>query len=189
MTKAVDTRYGRCDILVNNASMLDTSGFNTMTLERYREVIEVNMTGAVAVSLALVPLMQRGKRGGRVIHIASIMGMRGQPGSLPYSVAKGGIVNLGRAMAADLGKDGITVNVVSPGFIDTRMAIIPGSGGQHERDTGWFQDIYIKHGRLLLGRYGTPEDIAGAVYFFASDDSRYVTGQVLAVDGGVLATF
>lgn len=188
MAARVDKAFGRADILVNNASILDTSSFNGFTMEHYQRVIDINMTGALLVSQAIVPIMQREKRGGRVIHIASINGVRGQPGNLPYAVAKGGVVQLGRVMAAELGKDGITVNVVCPGFIATRMAFIPGTG-QHESETDWFQDVYMKHGRLLLGRYGTPEDVAGATYFFASDDSRYVTGQVMLVDGGITATF
>jgi NAD(P)-dependent dehydrogenase (short-subunit alcohol dehydrogenase family) len=186
--RAVEARYGRLDILVNNASMLDISPLAGLDMATYRQVIEVNLTGAVEMCRVGVPLIQKGGRGGRIIFISSINGMRGQPGNLPYATAKGGIINLGRALAAELGKDGITVNTIAPGFIDTRMAIIPGTT-THESETDWFQDVYMKHGRLLLGRYGTPEDIAGAAFFFASDDSRYVTGQVLAVDGGVMATF
>jgi NAD(P)-dependent dehydrogenase (short-subunit alcohol dehydrogenase family) len=187
LTEELRRRHGRCDILINNAAMLDYSSLEGMTAEIYRRVIEVNLNGAVFLSKALVPLMKAGG-GGRIVHISSINGVRGQPDNLPYAVAKGGIVNLGRVMAAELGKHNITVNVICPGFIDTRMAIIPGTT-MHERETDWFQDVYMKHGRILLGRYGKPEDVAGAAYFFASDDSRYVTGQVLAVDGGVLATF
>jgi NAD(P)-dependent dehydrogenase (short-subunit alcohol dehydrogenase family) len=179
--------YGRLDILVNNASILDVTSLETMTIESYRRVIDINLNGAAYMAKALVPLMKKGG-GGRIIHISSINGIRGQPDNLPYATAKGGIVNMGRAMAADLGRHGITVNVICPGFIDTRMAIIPGTT-MHESETEWFRDIYMKHGRIFLGRYGKPEDVAGAAYFFASEDSRYVTGQVLAVDGGVTATF
>ena len=188
MIGAVEKRYGHLDIIVNNASILDCSPWNDLDMANYRKVIEINMTGAVEVCRAGVPLIKKGKRGGRVIFISSIMGLRGQPGHIPYSVAKGGIINFGRALAAELGRDGITVNSIAPGFVDTRMATIPGTA-THESETGWFQEIYMKHGRLMLGRYGTPEDVAGAAYFFASDDAKYVTGQVLAVDGGVLAAF
>jgi NAD(P)-dependent dehydrogenase (short-subunit alcohol dehydrogenase family) len=116
------------------------------------------------------------------------MGQRGQPDSVPYSTAKGAIANFTRAVAADLGRHGITVNAIAPGFIDTRMAHLPDGSG-HEHDTDWFQDIYLKYGRILLGRAGTPEDIAGPVSFLCSDDARYITGQILLVDGGVSATF
>ena len=188
MIAAVELRYGRLDMIINNASILDCSPWNTLTMEHYRKVIDINLNGAVEICRAGVPLIQKGKRGGRIVFISSIMGLRGQPGHVPYSISKGGMINFGRALATELGRDGITVNTIAPGFIDTRMALIPGST-EHESQTDWFQEIYIKHGRLLLGRYGTPEDVAGAAYFFASDDSKYVTGQVLAVDGGVLATF
>ena len=188
LAAAVGKRHGRLDVLVNNASIPDCSSLEGLDMAVYRKVIEVNMTGAVEMCRVCVPLIKQGGRGGRIIFIASINGLRGQPDNLPYAVAKGGIVNLGRALAAELGRDGITVNTIAPGFVDTRMAIIPGTT-THESETDWFQGIYMKHGRLLLGRYGTPEDVAGAAYFFASEDARYVTGQVLAVDGGVLATF
>lgn len=186
--EAVEARYGRLDILVNNASILDLSTLRDLNMETYRNVIEVNLTGAVQMTRLGAPLIRKAGRGGRIIFISSINGLRGQPGNLAYAAAKGGIVNLSRALAAELGRDGITVNTICPGFIDTRMAIIPGTT-MHESETDWFQDVYMKHGRLLLGRYGTPQDVADVAYFFASDDSRYVTGQVLAVDGGVLATF
>jgi NAD(P)-dependent dehydrogenase (short-subunit alcohol dehydrogenase family) len=187
LANEVEKSYGRIDIIVNNASVLDVTSLESMTIDSYRRVIDINLNGAVYISKALLPLMKK-SGGGRIIHISSINGFRGQPDNLPYATAKGGVVNMGRAMAAELGKHNITVNVICPGFIDTRMAIIPGTT-THESETEWFRDIYIKHGRIFLGRYGKPEDVAGAAYFFASDDSRYVTGQVLAVDGGVTATF
>jgi NAD(P)-dependent dehydrogenase (short-subunit alcohol dehydrogenase family) len=183
---ATDGRGGFLHILVNNAAILDMTGIDALTLERFEQVLRVNLTGAVICTMALLPLMTAGW--GRIVNLGSIMGLRGQPDSIPYSTAKGGIASFTRALAADVGRRGITVNAIAPGFIDTRMALLPDGSG-HEHETAWFKEIYLKHGRILLGRAGRPEDIAGPACFLCSEDSRYVTGQVLLVDGGVSATF
>ena len=186
LAELVRERLGTLHILVNNAAILDTTSIDALTLQRFERVLRVNLTGAVACTVALLPLMTTGW--GRIINIGSIMGERGQPDAIPYSTAKGGIANFTRALAADLGRRGITVNAIAPGFIDTRMALLPDGSG-HEHETDWFKDIYLKYGRILLGRAGKPDDVAGPAFFLCSDDSRYVTGQVLLVDGGVSATF
>ncbi len=188
LAEALASRYGRLDILVNNAAILDATALDRLTAARYREVIEVNLNGAVRTTLAVLPLMRQGRGERAVLNIASIMGLRGSRDSLPYSTAKGGIVNFTRALACDLARDGIRVNAIAPGFIDTRMALLPDGSG-HEHQTEWFKDVYLKHGRLPLGRPGLPADIAGPAVFLCSEDSRYVTGQILLVDGGVSATF
>lgn len=180
------TRLGTLHILVNDAAILDVTGIEALTLDRFEQVLRINLTGAVLCTMALLPFMSSGW--GRILNIGSIMGERAQPGSIAYCTAKGGIANFTRALAADLGKRGINVNAIAPGFIDTRMALLPDGSG-HEHDTDWFKDIYLKYGRILLGRAGKPDDIAGPAFFLCSEDSRYVTGQVLLVDGGVSATF
>jgi NAD(P)-dependent dehydrogenase (short-subunit alcohol dehydrogenase family) len=116
------------------------------------------------------------------------MRVRGSPNSLAYSTAKGGIINMTRVLACDLGSEGIVVNAIAPGFIGTRMALSPNGSG-HEHRTNRFQDIYIRYGRIPLGRPGQPDDVAAAALFFCGDECRYVTGQILMVDGGVSATF
>jgi NAD(P)-dependent dehydrogenase (short-subunit alcohol dehydrogenase family) len=188
LAETVSARHGRCEILVNNAAILDAVGFADMRFETYRRVIDINQDGAIRVTLALLPLLRRGGEGRRVLNIASIQGVRGARDALAYSTAKGAIVNFTRALACDLADEAIVVNAIAPGFIDTRMAILPDGSG-HEHDTDWFKDIYLKYGRIPLRRAGTPEDIAGPAFFLCSDDARYVTGQILLVDGGVSATF
>jgi NAD(P)-dependent dehydrogenase (short-subunit alcohol dehydrogenase family) len=158
-----------------------------MTMARYHEVIRVNQDGAVRMCLAFVPLLKKAKEGKRILNIASIMGVRGWPDAIPYSTAKGAIVNFTRALAADLAPHGIMVNALAPGFVNTPMSIQP--DGSHEYDSDWFRDIYVKYGRIPMRRFAEPEDMAGPAFFLCSDDARYVTGQILMVDGGASATF
>jgi NAD(P)-dependent dehydrogenase (short-subunit alcohol dehydrogenase family) len=167
MVDAAMAQWGRIDILVNNAAIVDDSDIAHLTPERWRKVMSSPSPS--------------------IINIASIQGIRGQPNALAYASAKGGVVNLTRCMAVDFGAMGVRVNAIAPGYIDTRMALM--HGGQHEHQTDWFQDVFIKHGRLPLRRPGTAEDVAGPILFLASDDSRYMTGQVLVVDGGITCTY
>jgi NAD(P)-dependent dehydrogenase (short-subunit alcohol dehydrogenase family) len=186
-TNELEKLHGRCEILVNNAAISDSAGINDMTMARYHEVIRVNQDGAVRMTLALLPLIKKAGPGRRILNIASIMGVRGWPDAIPYSTAKGAIVNFTRALAADLAPHGIMVNAIAPGFVDTPMSILP--DGSHEYDSDWFRDIYVKYGRIPLRRFGKPADMAGPAFFLCSDDAQYVTGQILMVDGGASATF
>jgi len=188
MVKKVTKDLGGLDILVNNAAVVDIVGFDALTFEHYSRILRVNLDGALIVSMAMVPLIRSRTAHGRILNIASIMGVRSAPGATAYSTAKGGVVNLTRSMACDLAKDGIVVNAIAPGFIDTPMCLLPDGSG-HEHQQAWFQDIYIKYKRIPLGRAGLPDDVAGPAAFFCSDDARYVTGQIVLVDGGVSATF
>ena len=187
LRRLIEGEHGRLDILVNNAAILDATPLRDLTRQRFDLVQQVNQNGALWTTMGLVGLLKASGRG-RVVNIASIQGVRAAPETLAYATAKGGVVNMTRALAVDLATDGILVNCICPGFVDTRMALLPDGSG-HEHETDWFKDIYIKYGRIPLRRAAKPEDIAAATLFFCGDDCRYVTGQYLLVDGGVSSTF
>jgi len=187
LANKVDAVHGRCEILINNAAISDTSSIQHLSMQRYYEVIRVNQDGAVRMTHAFLPLLRRAGPGRRILNIASILGLRGWPEHIPYATAKGAIVNFTRALACDLAPEGIMVNALAPGFVDTPMSIQP--DGSHEYDADWFREIYVRYGRIPMRRYASPADMAGPAYFLCSDDAQYVTGQILLVDGGASATF
>ena len=179
-------RWGGLDILINNAGIEDDFLLQDQSYEKYRETMKINLDAPFLCSKYALPLLENSK-GGRIIMISSIQGIRGYKGNVSYNTAKGGMINMTRVLAVELAEKNILVNSVAPGFINTPLSIM--KDGRLEWDTDWFKDVYLKYEKLPMGRYGTPEDIAGAVYFFCSDDSKYVTGQTLLVDGGVSSTF
>jgi NAD(P)-dependent dehydrogenase (short-subunit alcohol dehydrogenase family) len=178
--------WGRLDILVSNAAITDDTPFESISAERWHQVMNVNLDSVLYGAQAAMPHLKRSPCAS-IVNVASIQGLRGQPNAMAYATAKGAVVNLTRCMAVDFGPLGVRVNAIAPGYIDTRMALM--HGNVHEHQTDWFQDVFIKHGRLPLRRPGKAEDVAGPILFLASDDSRYVTGQVLVVDGGLTCTY
>lgn len=187
LAKAVKSGHGNCAILVNNAAIGADTHIESMSMEDYHRVLRVNQDGAVRMCMAFVPLIKRAPAGRRILNIASIQGLRGWPNQIAYATAKGAIVNFTRALATELARYEIMVNAIAPGFVDTPMSIL--ADGSHEYDSDWFRDIYVKHGRIPMRRYGKPADMAGPAFFLCSDDAQYVTGQILSVDGGASATF
>jgi 3-oxoacyl-[acyl-carrier protein] reductase len=181
---AMLARFGRIDGLVNNAAMLDEGSAATVPPDRFEAVLSVNLTSILRVSQAVLPHLSAG---GAIVNTLSTQALFGQPNSAAYASAKGGGAALTRAMAVDLAPRGIRVNAVAPGFIDTRMAIT--AAGAHEHADPYFREAYLARRRILLGRPGTPEDCAGAFVFLLSPLADYVTGQILAVDGGLTATY
>jgi NAD(P)-dependent dehydrogenase (short-subunit alcohol dehydrogenase family) len=186
LARAVHAELAGLDILVNNAAILDGSSLESLTASRAVEVWQVNAMGAIACVRALLPLLEK-SGSARVVNIASVNGLRGTATSVAYNSAKAALISITQCLAVDLAPRGVLVNAVAPGFVDTRMSKLP--DGSSEYDTELFRDVYIKHRRIPLGRPGQPEDIAGPVAFLCSDDARYITGQILVVDGGLLATF
>lgn len=182
----IEAEVGGLDILVNNAGIGGETTTADLDMEAIRRVLEVNLEGALALTLA-VRLLLIDSEAPRILNVSSIQGFRGAKDSLAYGASKGALINATRGLATDLADDGVLVNALAPGFIDTPMAVLP--DGTSEYDSSWFQTIYVENGRVPLRRPGTAAEVAEAAVFFCSPDNTYVTGQILAVDGGMTATF
>jgi 3-oxoacyl-[acyl-carrier protein] reductase len=165
---------GKVDIVVNNAGITRDDLIMRMGLDTWREVLETNLFGAFYVTKAVMRPMLRA-RYGRIINMTSVAGIAGNAGQANYSSAKAGLIGLTKATARELASRGITVNAVAPGFVLTEL-------------TQGLPDALKDEitARTPLGRFGTTEEIATAVAFLASDEAGYITGQVLAVDGGLV---
>ena len=179
-------KWGSLDFLINNAGIEDGYTLADQTYESYRKTMKVNMDAPFLCSKYALSLLEKSQTA-RIVMITSIQGVRGYKGNISYNTAKGGLINMTRVLAVELAEKNILVNSVAPGFINTPLSVM--KDGNLEWDTDWFNDVYLKYEKLPMGRYGNPDDIAGAVYFFCSEDSKYVTGQTLLVDGGVSSTF
>ena len=183
---AIVKKFGRVDALVNNAAINPpTKTILDDTLENWRRTIAINLEAVYMGSKLVAPQMVRQKRG-RIIHIASIQGFASSGETGPYNAAKGGILALTKSMAVELGPHNILVNAVAPGFMSTPMSIV---NGVNETETPDFLEWYVKRGKIPLRRTGYPEDVSGTVIFLASEYCRYMTGQLLVVDGGLMSTF
>jgi len=166
-------RHERIDILVNNAGIARDQLMLRMKREDWDAVLATNLTGAFALTQAVLKPMIR-QRGGRIICISSVVGQSGNAGQANYAASKAGIIGFAKAVALEVASRGITVNVVAPGLVETDMTrAITGSAREE-----WAAKIPLR-------RLGTPDDIASAVCFLASDEASYITGQVLAVNGGM----
>ncbi len=174
VVKTVLEAFGKIDILVNNAGVTRDDLIMRMSVEAWREVLETNLFGAFYMTKAVTRPMLKAK-GGRIINITSVSGQAGQTGQVNYSAAKAGIIGLTKATARELASRGITVNAIAPGFVLTELTQDLPAALQAEITA-----------RTPLGRFGKTTEIADAVAFLASDEAAYITGQVLAVDGGLV---
>ena len=174
VVKAALDAFGKVDILVNNAGITRDDLIMRMSIDAFREVLETNLFGAFYMTKAVTRPMLKAK-GGRIVNITSVSGQAGQMGQANYSSAKAGLIGLTKATARELASRSITCNAVAPGFVLTELtSSLPEA----------LQAQLIE--RTPLGRFGTTEEIASAVAFLASDEAAYITGQVLAVDGGLV---
>jgi 3-oxoacyl-[acyl-carrier protein] reductase len=169
-------REGRLDILVNNAGITSDQYLMMMPIDEWNKVIDTNLNGAFRFAKAVVRPMMTAKKG-VIVNVASVSGLVGIGGQTNYAASKGALIAFTRSLAAELGPRGIRVNAVVPGFVETDMtARMPRQVKQ--------QNL----ARILVKRFGTPEEIAAAVAFLSSDDSSYIIGQALVVDGGLTST-
>jgi 3-oxoacyl-[acyl-carrier protein] reductase len=176
--EAIDRRWHRCDVVVNNAGIAKTFPFVEFPLESWQAHLNINVTGALLCAQYGARLMLR-ERWGRIINIASVAGMRAVGvGRTGYGTSKAAVIGLTRQMAVELAEHGITANAIAPGPVDTPMTRVLHSPQ--------FRQSYTD--AIPMNRYGTPEEIAAAVAYLASDGAAYVTGIVIPVDGGFLAS-
>jgi 3-oxoacyl-[acyl-carrier protein] reductase len=164
---------GDLDILVNNAGVTRDGLLARMPDEDWRDVIETNLGGVFHTCRATARGMMK-RRAGSIVNISSIVGLHGNPGQTNYSASKAGIIGFTKALARELGNRGVRANVVAPGYVDTRLTQVIADD---------MRELMLAN--TPLGRFGQPEDIAGAVRFLCSDEASFITGEVLLVDGGL----
>jgi 3-oxoacyl-[acyl-carrier protein] reductase len=173
-TKKTIEQFGKIDILINNAGITKDASFLKMTSEQWQQVIDVNLTGVFNCTKAIAPSMVE-RRYGRIINASSVVGIYGNFGQTNYVATKAGVIGMTQVWARELGRKGITVNAVAPGFIATDMIqTIP------EKILEAIKE------KTPLQRFGTPEDVANVYCFLASDEAAFINGAVISVDGGYI---
>ncbi len=173
LIKAVQAAFGRIDVCVNNAGVTADGLLIRMKEDAFDRVIEVNLKGTFNC-MRHVSLVMMKQRYGRIVNLASVVGIAGNAGQVNYAASKAGIIGMTKSAAKELAARGITVNAVAPGFIQTSMTdALPSETQEAIRE------------RIAMDEFGRPEDVANAIAFLASEEARYITGQVLAIDGGL----
>jgi len=172
--KNIVEKHKKIDILINNAGITRDSSLLKMTAEQWKQVVDVNLTGVFNCTKAVAPVMVENKSG-KIVNTSSVVGLYGNFGQTNYVATKSGIIGMTKVWARELGRKGINVNAVAPGFIATEMV-----------ETVPEKVIEMLKEKTPLGKLGDPEDIANAYLFLVSDEAKYITGTVLSVDGGLV---
>ena len=167
-------KFGKLDILVNNAGFTRPAMMVKMSEDQWDQVVDIHLKGAFMCSQAAGKLMKE-QNSGKIINVTSVAGIVGTVGQINYSAAKGGIISMTKSIAREMARYNVCANVISLGIVATDMT-------EKIRTDEKLKDIYMN--RILLKRFAEPDDISPAFVFFASDDSNYITGQLLCVDGG-----
>ena len=174
MVNKIIEEFGKIDVLVNNAGITKDMLLMRMKKEDFESVIDVNLVGTFNITKNVIPFMMK-QRSGRIINISSVVGISGNAGQTNYSASKAGIIGFTKSLAKEVGSRNILVNAVAPGFIETQMTDVLKDEVKEEIAK-----------QIPLKRMGTTQDVANVVKFLASEESSYITGQVIQVDGGML---
>ena len=172
MVQDIQKEFGRLDILVNNAGITQDRTLAKMTKEEWQRVIDIDLTGVFNCSKAALPLIIANQ--GKIVNISSLVGQRGNFGQVNYAAAKAGIIGFTKALTKEVGRFGVTVNAIAPGFIETRLT---------ENLPPELKETIKKF--TPLGRFGKPEEVASLVVFLASEEADFITGAVINIDGGL----